>query len=63
MILCSILLIHIITEIPKWENIKGEDIEIVLKNSIQLADLTILQLFFFALYYYLKLCFLAMDKN
>jgi hypothetical protein len=25
-ILCSILLIHIITEIPKWENIKGEDI-------------------------------------
>lgn len=33
------------------------------KNSIQLADLAILQLFFIALYFYLKLCFLAMDKQ
>jgi hypothetical protein len=26
MILCSILLIHIISQIPQWSNIKGEDI-------------------------------------
>ena len=64
MILCTVLLIEILSQIPnQWDTLKGEDIEIVLKNSIVLADMSIIELFLVALYLYLKVCFISMGKE
>lgn len=55
-IICVILLIPILAGISaEWEDLKPSYIEIMLKNSIILGDLCVIELFLIALEYYLSL--------
>lgn len=60
LILCSILIMEIIVGIANdWKDLKSEQIELIIKTGLILADFSIIELFLISLETYFVLCFSA----
>lgn len=60
LVLCAVLLVQVVVGMANdWDNIQPQQVELIIKAAIVLADLAIIELFLVALETYLSHCLSA----